>query len=277
MFSAGHLIWIGLSFCLIAVGASVCFRKRPSEDRILKICLAVGVLSEVVKVLSVARILPMVDITVSEGALRYSSAGQFTPYLEMADLPLELCSLQIAFIAAMLFSKTPQWRSRLRALIYTTGVIGGVMGIVMAQVTVDYSTVRQYFTSPRIYQFFLYHSVVVLLGLYLGLGPNSDVSIRSLKGTMGLLVLMDLPTFYLNSVFSQPVYEAGKPVGIVYRTNFFSSYVNPLGLVLTQRWQWIAYLLIRVGLAAVLISLLLLLASWAAHVRNGKTIDYGGK
>jgi len=72
-----------------------------------------------------------------------------------------------------------------------------------------------------------------------------------------------VPTFYLNSVFSQPVYAAGKPVGVVYRTNFFSSYVNPLCLVLTRRWQWLTYLAIRLGLAAALIAFLLLLATLA--------------
>lgn len=47
-------------------------------------------------------------------------------------------------------------------------------------------------------------------------------------------------------------------LGIVYRTNFFSSYVNPLGLVLTERWHWLAYLAIRLGIASALIALLLL-------------------
>ena len=179
----------------------------------------------------------------------------------MADLPLELCSLQIAFMAAILLVKNPVWKSRLRSLVYVTGVIGGMMGIVLAEVTVDYSTVREYFTSLRIYQFFLYHSMVVTLGLYMGFGPDSDVSLRRFRATLGILLALDVPTFYLNSVFSQPVYVAGKPEGIVYRANFFSSYVNPLGLVLTQRWQWIAYLAIRLGLAASLVALLLLLAS----------------
>ena len=103
--------------------------------------------------------------------------------------------------------------------------------------------------------------MVVMLGLYMGFGPDSDVSLRSFRGTMGLLLMMDIPTFYLNSVFSQPVYEAGKPTGILYRTNFFSSYVNPLGLVLTEKWQWLVYLLIRLGLASALIALLLFLVS----------------
>ena len=271
MFSAGHLMWIGISTCLIAAGYIACRIRKTRVDSLLKVCLAIGVLSEAIKLFSVMRILPMVEVAVKGEALEYVRAGQYTPYLEMADLPFELCSLQIAFIAMMLFSRTPAWRSRLRALIYVTGVIGGLMGILLAQVTVDYSTVREYFVSPRIWQFFLYHSMVVTLGLYMGFGPGSDVSLHSFRSTMGLLLMMDLPTFYLNSVFSQPVYEAGKPTGILYRANFFSSYVNPLGLALTEKWQWMLYLLIRLGLASALIALLLLLASLIGG-RNAKQL-----
>ena len=269
MFSTGHLLWIGISMLLIVAGTLTCQRRRPSEAQVLKLCLVTGLLSEAVKLFSVMRILPMVDIAVNGAALDYVYAGQYTPYLEMADLPLELCSLQIAFITAMLLAKTPAWRSRLRALIYIAGVIGGMLGIVLAEVTVDYSTVREYFTSSRIYQFFLYHSMVVILGLYMGFGPESDVSLRRFGDTMGLLLAMDVPTLYLNSVFSQPVYTDGKPVGIVYRTNFFSSYVNPLGLVLTRRWQWLAYLAVRLALAAALIAFLLMLAGLLRRKTSG--------
>ena len=261
MFSTGHLMWICICACVIAVGYIACRIRKPREDSLLRLCLALGVLSEAIKLFSVIRILPMVEVAVKGEALDYIYAGQYTPYLEMADLPFELCSLQIVFIAMMLFSKTPAWRSRLRALIYVTSVIGGLMGIVLAQVTVDYSAVREYFTSARIWQFFLYHSMVVILGLYMGFGPDSGVSLRSFKSTMGLLLMMDIPTFYLNSVFSQPVYRAGKPTGILYRVNFFSSYVNPLGLALTEKWQWLLYLLIRLALASALIALLLLAVS----------------
>ena len=39
------------------------------------------------------------------------------------------------------------------------------------------------------------------------------------------------------------------------RINYFSSYVNPLGLVLTEKWQWIAYLAVRAVLALTLVIL----------------------
>ena len=73
------------------------------------------------------------------------------------------------------------------------------------------------------------------------------------------LVCLDIPVFYLNSVFSQPVYAKGKPVGLIYAANFFSSYQNPLGLVLRERWQWFLYLLIRFSLALGITALLLAL------------------
>ena len=81
------------------------------------------------------------------------------------------------------------------------------------------------------------------------------------KITVLMLIALDLPTFYLNSVFSQAVYVEGAPVGVAYSTNFFSSYVNPLGLVLTEKWQWLVYLAIRAALAGALIALMLWLSS----------------
>ena len=79
MFSTGHLLWIGISFALIAAGTLACFRFRPSEDRLVKTCLALGALSEAIKLFSVMRILPMVDIAVNGTALDYTYAGQYTP------------------------------------------------------------------------------------------------------------------------------------------------------------------------------------------------------
>ncbi len=78
MFSTGHLLWIGISIVLITAGTIACIRERPPEDRILKICLAIGVLSEVIKLFSVIRILPMVEPVVNGTELSY------TPVVPMA-------------------------------------------------------------------------------------------------------------------------------------------------------------------------------------------------
>ena len=260
MFSTAHLIWIGISAVLIVGGLLACRILRPSLEKVLRSCFVMGVASEVVKIFSVSRVLPMVTPAISGGELTYTVSGQYTPYLEMADLPLEMCSLMIAFLALSLFLKNTRQRSILFSLMYITGLIGGLMGIFLAYITADFHTVGEYFASPRVWQYFLYHAMVVFLGIYLGLREDSDVSLRRFKSTVGLILLLDLPTFFLNSVFSQAAYVEGKPVGVLYRTNFFSSYVNPLGLVLTEKWQWIAYLCVRLALAMALITLMLSLA-----------------
>lgn len=269
MFSTGHLLWIGISLLLI-VGGTIAIRvRKPALDQVLKFCLAVGVASEVVKVLTVAQILPMVTPQIAGGELTYTVSGTYSPYLEMAHLPLEMCSLMIAFLALALLIKNELWRERLLTMMYISGVIGGLMGIFLAYITSEFHTVAEYCASPRVWQYFLYHAMVVTLGIYLGFGRESQISLRSLKPTMLMILVLDLPTFYLNSVFSQAVYVDEKPVGLVYRTNFFSSYVNPLGLVLSEKWQWIAYLCVRMLLATALISLLLWLSG--AVRRAGKS------
>ena len=227
----------------------------------LKVCLVVGLISEWVKILSVTKILPMVEAEIlpsgSGARLLYQPTGEYSPYMEMAHLPFELCSLMLVFIVIALLMKDETWRSRLLSLMYVTGMIGGGLGIVLAYITADYSGVGEYFSSPRVWQYFLYHAMVVTLGLYLGFGGSHRASPGHFKSTMGLLAALDFPTFYLNSIFSQPVYTDGKPTGLVYRANFFSSYVNPLGLVLSQKWQWLIYLAIRLVIAAIVVALLL--------------------
>ena len=275
MFSTGHLVWIAISLALIVGGLTAIRHRKPALEQVLMACLIVGAASEVVKVFSVTSILPTVSPVIVQGetgaVLDYVVSGQYTPYMKMEHLPLELCSLMIVFLAAALLLKDKVWRERLLTLMYITGLIGGTMGILLAYITSEFHTVAEYFAAPRVWQYFLYHAMVVMLGIYLGFVRRNDISLKSLKTTLILLVAMDAPTFYLNSVLSEPVYVGDTPVGVLYRTNFFSSYVNPLGLVLTKKWQWLAYLGIRAVLATMLISLLLWLAG--AVQRKRKAAD----
>ena len=265
MYSTGHLIWITVSFALIIGGYLAITIRKPSLEQVLKACLAVGVASEVTKVFSVTSILPVVTaeiVTTEAGsALTYVPIGKYSPYMKMEHLPLELCSLMIVFIIVALLLKNGIWRSRLLALMYITGTIGGVMGILLPFIATEYSSAVTFLLAPRAWQYFLYHSMVVTMGLYLGFEYSGGVSLRFWKSTMLGLLLLDLPTFYLNSIFSQAAYVDGQPVGILYGTNFFSSYVNPLGLALAKKWQWLAYLGIRLALATALITLMLWLPS----------------
>lgn len=102
MFSQGHLIWIGISAALIVGGVLVCLRRQPPLRRLFFVCLALGIVSEVIKVFSVSGIVPMVDPVIaeqnSEAVLQWIPTGEYTPYLPMEHLPLELCSLYLLFM-----------------------------------------------------------------------------------------------------------------------------------------------------------------------------------
>ena len=266
MFSAGHLIWIGISFIIVIGGSLFCIKKKPPVDSVLTVCLCLGIISEFIKISTVSDILPVVEPVVKvtgEGAvMEYIRRGQYTPYIELAHLPLELCSLQIIFIAAALHSKTDMWKRRFLALIFFTGVIGGVLGIVFAYPTADVDTVASYFKSLHIWQFFGYHAMLIVLSIYIAICSGLEFNFRDLRGVIVAILSMDVISIYLNSVFSMPVYTDEKPTGILYRVNFFSSYVNPLGIVLTEKWQWMLYLLIRAAIAICLLFILFALQRW---------------
>ena len=262
LFSTGHLIWIAVSAALIAGGLAYCLRRKPPLRRVLTACLALGAASEVVKVFSVAEIVPMVDPVIAESAggavIGWAPTGQYTPYLAMEHLPLELCSLYLFFTLFALAVRDGKWKKRLYAVMFATGTLGGLMGIALSSIAADYPTAGAFFSSVRAWQFFLYHSMIVTVSLYLGLSGESGLVFSDWKKAVLGLLLLDLPTFYLNSVFSSEVYVHDKVAGVTHRINFFSSYVNPLGLVLTEKRQWIAYLIVRAACAVAAVVLLYL-------------------
>jgi len=265
MFSTGHLIWIGISVLLIITGFFLCRRKRPGVDRMLRICFALGFLSELVKIYLVTKIVPVVTPALSGGTeTGFVQTGAYQPYMELEHLPLEMCSLQIVFMAMALSVRDRVRKEKILSLIYATAVIGGIIAILFSSIAPEFETTAAFIASPRAWQFYLYHSMIVTLGLYLGFIPDSGVSVRHLKSTVTMIALMDIPTFYLNSVFAQPVYVNGEFTGLTYGTNFFSSYLNPLGIAITEKWQWGLYLVIRLSLALALTVLLFLMRERAA-------------
>lgn len=262
MFSLGHVIWIAVSFILIGIALLVAVRKKASLDKVIKVCFVLGLVSEVIKIYSVIDIVPMVNqVIVNNGGtyeLSYAPTGQYTPMMGMEHLPLELCSLQIFFMGALILAKQDKIKHLLYSLMYPTGIIGGVLGVVMATMTSYVKSQSEYLTSPRVWQYFLYHAMIIFMSIYIGISKESGLRFSDWRKAVFAVFVLDIPTFYLNSVFSSRLYHNDELVGVTHRINFLSSYVNPLGLVLTEKWQWLIYLLIRMILALILIFLLFL-------------------
>ena len=255
MFSTGHFIWMGISATMVAAGLALVYKKRPELDRMLRICLVIALGSEVVKILYEIQFVPVVVPSVSAAGLIYKATGAFAPYLELEHLPLELCSIQILLLLFANLMKDGVWRRRLLAFMYPTCVIGAGLAVVLSSIAPEFTTTQAFLTSPRAWQFFIYHSMLIVLGVYLGVNRETGIRFRHLGSTVFGLFLLDFVSFYTNSMFSEPIYIGNRLQGVSYHLNYFASYDDPLGLHMTMKEQWLAYLAIRFVLAAALVVL----------------------
>ncbi|MCR5755028.1 MAG: YwaF family protein, partial [Acetatifactor sp.] len=218
-------------------------KKRPNLDRVLTTALIIAVLSEAAKMMGVIKLVP-------------SQNGELMlPYLPMNHLPLHFCSIQIILIAAARFMKGEKQRETLLAFMAPTCTLGGIMALLMPSIFTTTVSVEQAFTSVISYQFFIFHTMIIALGLIIANSGQIDWSIKHFKNTVLLVYLLGILSIYLNSMLASPTYKDGKLISVDFWTNFFFTYQNPLGIQITQLWQWYLYLLIIMLLATLLLYL----------------------
>ena len=240
----------------IAFAVIVYLKKRQTPfDKVLKVCFGLAIVSEVTKILSNIEIVPVVKPVVENGVLVYKEIGSFTPYLEAEHLPFELCSLQILFLFLALVIKNKKILKPLYALMYTTCIIGGAMAIILSSEAPGRSTVADFACDLTVWRFFIYHIMLVALGVYIGISKECGIRFRDLKTTVALVMAMDFISLYMNSIMSTPYYSGNDLMGVGNAINYFSSYNNPLGIVMSTKGQWMIYLLIRLVLAVIIIAL----------------------
>ena len=103
MFSVYHFIWIGICVFLMGFSLTYISKKQVSLKQLLPVCCVISVISEVIKTLSVFKMVPSAD-----GSVYY-------PYLELQYLPLHLCSLMIFVIFISPTEKTKSSKAISRA------------------------------------------------------------------------------------------------------------------------------------------------------------------
>ena len=233
MFSPTHIgILIGAAI-LVTVLLIFCVKKKVPLESVLTLMVVVTIFSELGKVFS--------RIVVSDGVALL--APEF--------LPLHLCSIQIfLFWYLRFFCKSEAVKKTLLAFMYPTCLMGGIAALVIATVT------PVSFANPEIYEYFGYHTMVVLFGLYVALTNQTDLTWKRLLRTVEILALLFFLSIYANSVLS----AGGK------LTNFLYSAFPPLeGLpylnysffgrtLASEKLGWMFYLLKLIFLGGVLIS-----------------------
>ncbi len=232
MFSWQHIVWL-LICAAIACTMIILYRKnRPALNKVLNYCLVVCFLSEVTKVFSVLEMVPSAD-----GSIIF-------PYIPMNHLPLHLCSIQILFISYVRFSENKKIRENLLCFMYPSCLLGALSALLMPSIFSTSITVDQAFTHPMAYQFFLFHTMLITLGLIIAMSGEIKWVWRHYFQCLIIIALMGFVSIYVNSIFAAPTYLDGQLLHVDFWPNFFFTYKNPLGIKVTTIQQWYLYLLI---------------------------------
>ncbi|MBQ8208826.1 MAG: YwaF family protein [Clostridia bacterium] len=230
--------------CLIVITVSLILLKKykPPLQKVLTVCCAVCIVSELIKIFGAMMLVPA-----SNGKTMYL-------YMSMADLPFHFCTLQIVFIFLVRFMKDLKLRETILAFMYPTCIAGAVFAIVLTTTFKESVPVDQAFIHPTAYQFFLYHCMLVILGVYIVMSGEVKIKPKHFFSTLGILLGLAVASLYLNSMFASPVYKNGKLKTVEYTPNFFFTYRTPIGIKLTEMWHWYVYLAILLGLVLILLA-----------------------
>lgn len=243
MYSVYHFGWIAVSIIAGTLAFVYLKKNRIPLDRALTYACVVCVLSELIKTFSVIKMVPSAD------------GSSMSVYMESGQVPLHLCSIQIIFIFITKFSKNHKLRETLLGFMYPTCVVGAILAIFIPTIFISGVDVTRAFTHPWPYQYFLYHTMLVVLGLYIYACKEVNLQPRHYLSTIGLLGALAFVSLYINSLFAEPTYKDGKLISVDYTTNFFFTYDNPLGITFTEIWHWYLYLAIIITIAVVVIFL----------------------
>ncbi len=251
MYSIGHIFFILISLCLTLAGSLLHRKWNPPLERMLKICLITGSVFEIIKAFSVMKMIPVVEPVVEKGSLIYRETGTYAPYIEAEDLPFELCSLQLVFIFAALITTNPVWRRRLYAVIYGMALIGGLLAIFLSYIAPLYDSTRSFLLSPRAWEFYLYHSMLLVLAVAIARDPRCGLCFGDWRWLWITCAFLAFLSHYVNSIMSVPVYRGEELAGLTYSVNFLSSSRNPLGILMSEKWHVMLYLFLRGILATI--------------------------
>lgn len=243
MFTWRHFVWLAICLVLCIVYLYILKKRNVPIKAVLTTACIVAILSEITKVFSTIQMVPS-----SDGSLIF-------PYLPLNHLPLHMCSIQIPLIFYTRFTDNEKGRENVLSFMYPSCFLGAIMALAMPSIFSTTISVEQAFTHPMAYQFFLYHTMLVILGLYIAISGQIRWERKHLVNTYMITYVLSFLSLYWNSMFASPVYENGKLLSVEFWPNFFFTYNNPLGIKVTTETGWRIYLLILLVISAVLIFL----------------------
>ena len=210
IFGTKHLIILAISLVAMVIG-SLFARKWPIQ-KLAKTALGIGLVSEFIKV------------------FYYIMANEATHggALPKMDLPFHLCSIQLIFMAILVFSSNQKLKNLLLSFMIPSCLFGGVAALLIATTS---SLNGGWILSV---QYFGYHVAISVFAISLLLGKEFPLTVKSYVNCLKFLVVLMLFAVYINSM----LYDGVSNINFMYVVSPPQS-----GLpFLTEKYGWLVYI-----------------------------------
>ena len=210
IFGTKHLIILAISLVAMVIG-SLFARKWPIQ-KLAKTALGIGLVSEFIKV------------------FYYIMANEDTHggALPKTDLPFHLCSIQLIFMAILVFSSNQKLKNLLLSFMIPSCLFGGVAALLIATTS---SLNGGWILSV---QYFGYHVAITVFAISLLLGKEFPLTVKSYVNCLKFLVVLMLFAVYINSM----LYDGVSNINFMYVVSPPQS-----GLpFLTEKYGWLVYI-----------------------------------
>ena len=176
IFGTKHLIILAISVAAIVLGTLVA--RKWNLQKLAKTLLGIGLVSEFIKV------------------FYYIMANEATHggILPKTDLPFHLCSIQIIFVAVLVYSKNEKLKEMLMSFMIPSCLFGGIAALLIATTS---SLNGGWILSV---QYFGYHVAISIFALVLLGGNIMKLTIRHYVNCIKFLVILMLFAIYINSI-----------------------------------------------------------------------------
>lgn len=246
MFTTNHFIWLAICAVFLAALIVAMIKLKPTEKQALTFACILAAASEITKTLARVEILP-------------TSSGGYTAFIDPSQIPLHLCSIQVFFIFAVRFLKKGKIRDTLLAFMYPTCIVSPLFSLAIPTVfsTTDVSSA---FTNVMPYQYFLYHTMLIGLGIYIAKSGIVQFRFKHIISSVVLMFVLAYIAIYANSALSTVDYSTGSAI-VEDVVNFFFVYGLPKAVKLftiTEKWQWLLYFFCLIALVTAIFTLMFL-------------------
>ncbi len=210
IFGTKHLILLAISVVCLVLGTLVA--RKWSLEKLAKTLLGIGLISEIIKV------------------FYYIIANEATHggILPKTDLPFHLCSIQILFVAVLVYAKSQKLKELLLSFMIPSCLFGGIAALLIATTS---SLNGRWVLSV---QYFGYHVAISIFALVLLTGKQFQMTVKHYVNCLKLLLVLMLFAIYINSI----LYDGFSNINFMYVASPPQS-----GLpFLTEKYGWGVYI-----------------------------------